>query len=99
MNFEKPTEPVEKFPTYNAILGIISENLEGLNFEIKEELSDGEGIYQIEIITKEKDADGYIREYVYSRKSTRTGKELTPKIYVAYLLDDIPVGGKELHKF
>lgn len=86
----------EKIPTKEDILNIIQEHFEGLEYEVSRELSDDGGVYLLEIITKV-DSDGYTREYTYSRKSLKTGEELEPKVYVAYMEDDIPVGGEEIN--
>jgi hypothetical protein len=96
---EKLKGQSESFPTLDVILDVISRKLENLSFKIEKELSDDNGVFFVEIMTNEPDAEGYIREYTYSRKSLKTGDELPPKIYVAFFSDGVPVGGEEVHSF
>lgn len=99
MTFENAQENIETFPSKEQILEVIKDHLGDLEFETTRELEDENGVYFLEIVTKEQDPDGYIREYTYSRKSVRTGEALEAKVFVGFFEDDIPVGGEDVCSF
>lgn len=100
MSLENPHERgPELFPARERVLEIIIADSAGLKLEVLREMADEDGVYFLEIRTTELDVEGYIREYTYSRKSLRTDLALIPKVHVAFLSDDIPVGGVDIFTF
>lgn len=82
-------------PERREILDIIERHLpEGLEFEIQEEIYDGDNLWFISGMT----TDGS-REYTYQSRSKRTKEPVAPAVDVAYFVDGIPIGGDNIHYF
>lgn len=91
----KERHEAKRGPERREVLDIIERHLpEGLEFEIQEEIYDGDDLWFISGMTK----DGS-REYTYQSKSKRTKEPLPPEIHVAYFEDGMPVGGEKIHSF
>jgi hypothetical protein len=84
----------KRSPERREVLDVIERHLDGLEFEIQEEISKGDDFWFLSGMTK----DGS-REYTYQSKSKRTGEPVAPAVHVAYFVDGIPVGGKKIHSF
>jgi|GEM_PF-3429564 len=91
-----PNESYERNagPERREILDVIEKHLDGLEFEVQEEIYKGNYLWFISGMTK----DGS-REYIYQSKSKRTKEPLPPEIHLAYFEDGIPVGGEKIHSF
>jgi len=81
-------------PERREVLDVIEKHLDGLEFEVHEEIYKGNYLWFIRGMTK----DGSM-EYTYQSKSKRTKEPLPPEIHLAYFEDGIPVGGKKIHSF